>query len=273
MQWYDSKIIRIAQESPQTRRFWLKIEGSDLFQFKAGQFVTMDLPISDRRTKRWRSYSIANAPDGSNVLEFCIVRLEGGLGTTYLFEEAKLGGNIKFKGPDGGFTITNSSICDINASSGGYDLRFTISNPASEPSETALKPKIEPLKIVMICTGTGVAPFRSMIGDIINRGISDIQVHLIFGTRTEADVLYRAEFEHYTTLYSWFRYDIALSRESDWPGHKGHVHPIYMEEYKIVRPNTVFYVCGWSRMVDEAVANLLTELHYDRKQVKFELYG
>ena len=95
--WFDSKVIKIEDESSTTKRFWVQVEGDEIVDFKAGQFVTLDLPISDKRTKRWRSYSIANAPDQSNILEFCIVLLKGGAGTTYFFEEVKIGSSIKFK--------------------------------------------------------------------------------------------------------------------------------------------------------------------------------
>jgi NAD(P)H-flavin reductase len=237
--WHESKIIKIEQESPNTRRFWLKIEGEEIFQFEAGQFVTMDLPISDRRTKRWRSYSIASAPDKTNILEFCISHLEGGLGTTYLFDIAEIGTPIRFKGPDGAFVLK-----------GGTET-----------------------KIAMICTGTGVAPFRSMIFDLINRGETKTHIHLIFGARKKEDLLYHQEFKQLAIEHTWFRYDIALSREEDWTGNKGYVHAIYQKEYAEPDKDLVFYICGWSKMVDEAVGNLLTEMHYDRTQVRFELYG
>jgi hypothetical protein len=35
----------------------------------------------------------------------------------------------------------------------------------------------------------------------------------------------------------------------------------------------LFYLCGWSAMIDEAVANLITKLGYGPAQVKYELYG
>ena len=67
---------------------------------------------------------------------FSIVKLEGGLGTTYLFEEAKVGTEIKFKKPAGVFTLP-ADVSDKN--------------------------------LVFICTGTGVAPFRSMVFDLLKK--------------------------------------------------------------------------------------------------------
>ncbi len=237
--WYDSKIIKIETESSTTKRIWVEVSDVDRIDFKAGQFVTMDLPIHEKRLKRWRSYSIANSPDGTNVLEFCIVKLEGGAGSTYLLDEAKIGTAIRFKGPDGGFVLPETIDKDL----------------------------------VLICTGTGVAPFRSMIGDLINKKKDFKNIHLIFGTRLEEGILYRKEFEQWEKDIPGFKYSIALSREENWNGHKGYVHPIYLEDHKEIRDDVDFYICGWSNMIDDAVANLLVTLGYDKSQVHYELYG
>ncbi|MCB0520137.1 MAG: FAD-dependent oxidoreductase [Lewinellaceae bacterium] len=244
--WYDSKVIRIKDETPTTKRFWLKIEDEEIFDFKAGQFVTMDLPIGDKRRDRWRSYSIANPPDRTNVLEFCIVHLDGGTATEYLFNELELGGTVRFKGPDGGFVLPENIKNDL----------------------------------VFVCTGTGVAPFRSMILDLQNQGKPHQNIHLIFGTRRHDGILYQQEFEQLLEKMPGFRYSVALSREDkvEKNGYlfdisKGYVHPVYMADYKNLRPDIEFYLCGWTQMVDEAVANLIVKMGYDRTQVKYELYG
>lgn len=116
-----------------------------------------------KRLNRWRSYSIANRPYGTNILEFCIVKSQDGPGTRFLFEEVQVGSVLKFKGPDGGFVI-----------------------PANLDVE-----------IIMLCTGTGVAPFRSMIHHLVENKIPFRSIHLIFGTRTENSILYRDEFEKF----------------------------------------------------------------------------
>jgi ferredoxin-NADP reductase len=240
--WYDSQIIDIQSETDSTKRLWVKIHGEEKVHFKAGQFVTMDLPISDKRLKRWRSYSIASAPntEGSDILEFCIVKAEESTGgSRYLCEEAVLGTPIRFKGPDGAFFL-------------------------KQPLEKDL---------VFICTGTGVAPFRSMIWDMYNHNISFKSIHLIFGTRYENDILYRKEFEELIQKMPNFKYDVALSREKNWKGWKGHVHDVYTEGYREKRSDVDFYICGWSKMIDDVVAKLIVELGYDKSQIHYELYG
>ena len=237
--WYDSEIIKIEEMTSSVKKFFLQIKDIESFDFEAGQFVTLDLPISDKRLKRWRSYSIANAPDATNIIELCIVHLEGGLGSSYLFNEVDIGTNIRFKGPSGAFYLPETIEQDL----------------------------------VMICTGTGVAPFRSMLNNILTQNKSHRKIHLIFGARKEEAILYRAEFEEIKAKHDFFQYDICLSRDENWNGYKGYIHQVYMEKYKEQVPNTKFYLCGWSQMIDEAVANLLLKKKIDKKDIIYELYG
>lgn len=237
--WYDSIVQKIEPASPNVKRFWLEMPAEQPLDFKAGQFITMDLPIGDKRLQRWRSYSIANAPDGSKLLEFCIVRSPNGVGSRYLFDDVQAGDTLRWKGPEGAFFLPETLDTDL----------------------------------VFICTGTGVAPFRSMILDLQQSGRPHRNIHLIFGTRTEADILYRSEFETLARTMPGFQYDVVLSRQPEWPGYKGHVHQVYLEQYAEKRPDVAFYLCGWTNMIDDAVANLLVKLGYDRGQIHYELYG
>ncbi len=243
--WYDAAVTKIEDQTANTKRFWLQMPEDAAFDFRAGQFVTLDLPIAEKRLQRWRSYSIANAPVKDEPLELCVVRLEGGAGTRYLFEDLQVGDQVRLKGPAGVFTLPK----EIE-----YDL-------------------------VLICTGTGVAPFRSMLKEIKQQAKQHRNIHLIFGTRHEAGILYREEFEQLRAELPNFRYSVALSREADldsmrfdFPVYPGYVHQIYERCYPEPREDIRFYLCGWSNMIDEAKERLL-KLGYQEEQIIFELYG
>ncbi|MBK8557147.1 MAG: oxidoreductase [Lewinellaceae bacterium] len=239
--WYNATVSRIEYYAPDVRRFWLSMPDGERLAFRAGQFITLDLPIGDKRLQRWRSYSIASAPDpeGNAALELCIVRSGDGEGTRYLFDEVQEGSNLRFKGPDGAFYLPEALGQDV----------------------------------VMICTGTGIVPFRSMLLDLQQRKFPHQNIHLIFGTRYENGILYQEEMERFKATLPGFQYDIVLSREPEWDGYQGYVHQVYLEQYAEKRPDVQFYICGWSNMIDEAVANLMVKLGYDRTQIHFELYG
>ena len=237
--WYSAEVVDIEEMNQHVRRYFLQPE-ANFPVFKPGQFITLDLPVSDKRQQRWKSYSIANAPQPGGLIELCIVRHPEGSGTGYMFNEVHKGSKLVFKGPDGGFVLPQN---------------------------------LENLHLVMVCTGTGVAPFRSMISNVIEQGLPYKHIHLIFGGRKEEDILYRKEFELWRDQLPGFSYDVSLSRDPSWPGYTGYVHQIYREQYAEVKPDVVFYLCGWTRMIDEAVAHLVSEMGYAPNQVRYELYG
>ncbi len=238
--WYKGVVSDIRPLTETTRHYTIKVEDEEEFSFTPGQFITLDLPIGEKRLQRWRSYSIASAPNGNNHIELCIVRTDDGAGTRYFFEDVNVGTELKFKGPEGVFVI---------------------------PSD------LEETEIVLLCTGTGIAPFRSMLHHIRQQNLKFKKIHLIFGTRYEEGILYKDELDKMKADYPNFEYEVALSRMEHPDYYHGYIHSIYMEKYNEVTQDRRFYVCGWSGMLDEAVANLTEKLGYDKSQIRFELYG
>src|SRR5262245_54743624 len=177
--WRTGKVIRIENENYNTRRYWIEVPELSSFDFKPGQFVTLDLPIHERPNKRWRSYSIASWPDGTNVFELVIVLLDGGAGSTWLFNEGKEGTELTFRGPQGVFILPEKLDKDI----------------------------------FLICTGTGVAPFRSMVHHILDNNIPHKNIYLIFGCRRLGDRLYAEELIELEKRLPEFHYLTAFSQE------------------------------------------------------------
>ena len=234
--WQTGVIVSITEEAPATRRFKIAMPELERFDFVPGQFVTLDLPISDQRNKRWRSYSIASAPDGTNEFELLIVLVPDGSGTHYLFENMTPGATLTLRGPMGSFTL----------------------------------PPVLDKDLYLICTGTGIAPFHSMVQHIFSSHIAHKNIYLIFGTRTSHELLYAPELRALEAKMAGFYYIPTLSREQ-WSGHTGYVHTVY-ESMCRDKPAAVFMLCGWKKMVDEAILRI-QQLGYDRKEIREELYG
>ena len=51
--WRKGIVIKIENETPDTRRFYIEIPEISSFEFTPGQFVTLDLPIHEKSNKRW----------------------------------------------------------------------------------------------------------------------------------------------------------------------------------------------------------------------------
>jgi ferredoxin-NADP reductase len=234
--WRIGKVIKIENHTHNTRRFWIMVPELDRFDFVPGQFVTLDLPIHEKPNKRWRSYSIASWPDGSNVFELLIVLSKDGPGTHYLFNEVTTGSELTFRGAQGVFTLPEKIETDI----------------------------------FFICTGTGIAPFRSMAQYIYLHNIPHKKIYLVFGSRYKEDLLYYEELKELEKKLPGFQYHPALSREH-WEGHHGYVHAVYEELCKEKQP-AQFFLCGWKHMIDEAKQRIQA-LGYDKKAIHLELYG
>ncbi len=226
----------MEQATPNTRRYWLELPETPKFDFKPGQFVTLDLPIHEQRNKRWRSYSIASMPDGSNVIELVIVALDGGVGSRYIFDEVKTGDSLTLRGPQGVFVLPETLDKDL----------------------------------YLICTGTGIAPFRSMVHYIKEHNIFHKDIHLIFGTRTSKDLLYVDEMKALERTLPGFNYHPVLSRE-EWEGKTGYVHHVY-EHLSKEMPPAQFMLCGWRPMTDEARERIIKQ-GYTSKDIHVEIYG
>lgn len=233
--WRTGKVIRIENETYNTRRYWIEVPELSSFDFEPGQFVTLDLPIHEKPNKRWRSYSIASWPDGSNVFELVIVLLEDGVGTPWIFNNVIVGSELTFRGPQGVFVLHEEHL--------QKDL-------------------------FLICTGTGIAPFRSMVHHIWRNNIAHQHIYIIFGVRTQKDLLYHDELR--SLELENFHYIPTLSRE-EWDGKTGYVHAIY-EEHCAGKQNAGFFLCGWKNMIDEAKQRIVA-MGYEKKSIHQELYG
>jgi len=207
------------------------IELEDKFEYKAGQFVNIKV------NGVTRSYSIASYDSGKNTFELLIVKLEGGALTTMLFGEIKEGDPLEAKGPYGHFLLPNEIDNDL----------------------------------FFICTGTGLAPFRSMLDLIIQQNLPHRKIYLIFGTRTKQDLLCYDEINDMKKSVEGLIYVPVLSRE-EWDGATGYVHKHYK---KIISDedlkDPIFYLCGWRDMILES-RNNLKELGYDTKKIICEIY-
>ena len=216
-----------------TNQTWkFVIEPNEKFDFIPGQFI--QLKIGETK----RSYSIASYDPNNNFFELLIVKLDGGAMTKILFEDISPGQKIEIKGPIGRFTLPENIDRDI----------------------------------FLICTGTGLAPFRSFLHYIDKQNISTKRIFLIFGTRTSNDLLCVDEINTLVNNLKNLKYIPVLSREN-WSGKKGYVHDQYLDIIsKTDLNNPIFYLCGWRDMIKEARTNL-KELGYDSKSIKVEIYG
>ncbi len=111
----------------------------------------------------------------------------------------------------------------------------------------------EDFNYVFFATGTGIAPYRGMVMDLLEKGISG-DIILVFGCAYRTDLLYTDYFEPLDKEQSNFHYLPYISREdrrSD--GTKRYVQTCLIDDKELLDPvlekeNTLLYICGLKGM-------------------------
>ena len=233
---HTARLIRSVSLSDATKHLEFSVEGVDGFHFVPGQFVSIKQRKSDGK-EHTRAYSLASAPRG-NTFDLCLNRVESGFLSNWLCDLEE-GATVEFHGPHGMFTLR-------------------------EPRRDS----------IFIATGTGIAPIRGMVHWLFEKPErhEGQQFWLVFGTRYEANLYYRDEFERIAREHANFHYVPTLSRCGElWAGCKGYVQD-HVRTTVGDRKDMQAYICGLHQMVDANRKLLREELGWDRKQVVFERY-
>jgi NAD(P)H-flavin reductase len=218
----------------ETRHFKLAFDPGTFFEYDAGQFINIMIPETPEHKALKRPYSIASAPIWKGYLDLCWKRVKGGIATNYLWT-LKEGDKLQIQGPLG---------------------RFTVRQPMAST-------------LIYISTGTGIAPFRSMIHTLLDQKAA-CEIWNIFGNRFDEDILYKEEFEELAKKHPNYHNVFTVSRPKTWKGETQYVQ--FMLKKYIPNPKDKhIYICGLTSMINEVVATA-TEMGFTKEQIFFEKY-
>lgn len=157
--------------------------------------------------------------------------------------------------------VCSNHLCDLQP---GDDVM--ISGPVGI---TMLMPTDPNATIIMLATGTGVAPFRSFMRRAFAENNPDYQfkgtMWLFLGVPTSSTLLYQEEFEEMKQNFpDNVRLDYAISREqTDAAGNKMYLQT-RMKEYEdelyelFQKDNTYVYMCGLAGM-EKGIDDFMTD--------------
>ena len=192
-----------------------------------GQFIQIHFEYADGASAR-RSYSLATQHDHAlgpgEAVEIAVSYVSGGAATA-LFEGLAEGGQINASGPFGRFCLMPN---DANA------------------------------RYLLIGTGTGITPYRAMLPQLeILMRERGVEVILLQGARSPAELLYGDEFRAFADAHPGFRFVPCFSRELPEPGssqaHADVRHGYVQNALGEFTPNAegdIAYLCGNPNMVD-----------------------
>lgn len=226
--------------------FRVKYNSHDVPAFEPGQFATLGLPDAtppdpDKPVRPGRgpklirrAYSIASPPTQTDALEFYIVRVEDGKLTPSLWD------------------IEVGQTLFMNEKIGGH---FTLPPPPETQGKT----------MVMVGTGTGLAPFRSMY--LTYRGQDRWGKFVLFdGCRVARDLGYYQELTAITEEDENFHYIPTVTREPEdtsWAGRRGRVNALLQPQtfltltgVELDPASSQVFLCGNPQMIDQVEADL-----------------
>ncbi|MBT3253243.1 MAG: ferredoxin--NADP reductase [Candidatus Marinimicrobia bacterium] len=225
-------------------------QGWELPDYKAGQFTVLGLPGTSARHQFSdeevplvapeklirRAYSVSSASVNKEYIEFYITMVRSGALTPRIFA-----------------LETGDKIFLSKKFSGVFTLEMT------EPSSN----------IIMLGTGTGLAPYMSMLREDLPCN-SDRKYIIVHGARHSWDLGYRSELNTIANVCSNFTYIPAITRPNlehiEWGGESGYIQELW--ERKVIQTksgleptpeNTHIFLCGNPSMIDTMVEVLELE--------------
>ena len=240
---YNAVLTRRGDLTDALAFFWVAYTG-DPVDFAPGQYLTIGVDVNGKLVQR--PYSVASSPRdaGTDGYEFYVRLVEGGMFTPLLWR-MEAGQRMRMIGPKGKFTL--------------------------EPEDDRMH--------VFISSGTGIAPFISMMKTLIHDGAPRRAV-VLHGVSFITDLGYRELLEEWQRSGSYpVQYIPSLSRATHpenlgWTGRTGRVEAIVPEVYDelgLTPENSIAYICGNPDMILSVDATLQGR-GFPEEQIKKELY-
>jgi CDP-4-dehydro-6-deoxyglucose reductase len=191
----------------------LRLPKAQRLQFLAGQYLDVLLPGGKRR-----AFSIASAPHQEDELELHIRHVDGGDFTGWVFDELEVGDILRIEGPLGTFFVRHDQ--------------------AERP-------------MIMMGGGTGFAPLKSMIEDLLEMG-DRRPVHLFWGVRRPDELYMDSLPRSWARDHTHIRYTSAVSDSAADDGQfRGLVHDAVLASHPELSAFDL-YMSGPPAMIDSA---------------------
>jgi CDP-4-dehydro-6-deoxyglucose reductase len=211
------RILSLERLAADVMRLRVQLPANQAFSYHAGQYIEFILRDGSRR-----AYSMANAPHQLGTppsIELHIRHMPGGLFTDQVFSTVKEKDIVRMEGPFGSFFLREDSAAPI----------------------------------VLLASGTGLAPIKALVERMQQQGITRPTV-LYWGCRSRADLYLNDWAEATAAAMPNLRYVPVLSEpraEDGWGGRTGLVHEAVMADLPDLSAHQV-YACGAPVMVEAA---------------------
>lgn len=233
----DFIVSEIIEETADAKTLRLVSKNGYLPPFEAGQYVNLFVEIDGVRTSR--PYSISSSPRQRAYYDITVARIATGFVSDLFLDRVKVGDSFEANGPAGNFHFN---------------------------------PIFHGKKQVFLAGGSGITPFMSMIREALNSGL-DRQMHLIYGSRTADNVLFKKELEDFAAHHDNFTYTLVVSEPNAcFDGRTGFISAACIRDVIGDVKGQMFYICGPQVMYDFCLAEL-EKLEVSSTRIRREMFG
>ena len=218
---FTVRVEKITELTPSIKEVHFNIIAPEEgINFKSGQYVQLNIPKYKRsKDPEYRAYSISSSAKEKGYIELIITKVEEGIVSTYVHDFLKQNDELVMTGPFGEFYLRDSDR-----------------------------------DILLIGTGSGLAPLLSIVDQIEKEGIKR-KTTLFFGDKTPKDLYYMDRLRALEKDLPYFTFVPVLSRtteEDKWEGEKGRVTNL-IEKYIPDQAKIDVYICGNPAMVQSCL--------------------
>jgi Na+-transporting NADH:ubiquinone oxidoreductase subunit F len=245
VQEYNATVERIVDVTHDIKEVYCKLPEGKEVTFTSGQYGQFEVPPYDKvKEKTMRAYSMSSPPSDKTHLEFLIRLVPGGIVTSYVHQYLKEGQKIRLIGPFGDFYVRDTDA-----------------------------------QMICVAGGSGMAPFKSIFQDMIDRGtLGDRDIWYFFGARSKRDVYYLDWLYKLDAEYERFHFVPALSEpqpEDNWDGPTGLITEVldgYLKEKISTDIEKEGYLCGSPGMLD-ACMKVMGDNDMDPERIYFDKFA
>jgi NAD(P)H-flavin reductase/ferredoxin len=213
-----TKIFRLARPAPDVTILTVRFPIGLRAPFRAGQYLQVVMDDGDRR-----NFSMANATRDNDGAELHIRHVPDGKFSIKVLSKLSVGDGLQIEAPYGDFYLRTSTR-----------------------------------RVVLLASGTGFAPIKSMIETSIHAGHCR-PMHLYWGGRRREDIYLADLPARWAQHLPWFSFTPVLSEPPvSWTGRTGLVHNAVREDHEDLSSIDV-YACGNPLMVAAAQREFISD--------------
>jgi stachydrine N-demethylase, reductase component len=239
--WSDDEpleCVMVVPETPEVKTFVFRPPSGATFLYRAGQFLTLELPVPGGAVHR--TYTISSAPT-SNVYIAVTVKVQpGSVGGAWMYHHLRPGMRIKARGPSGVFHL----------------------------------PRQPDGKYLFISAGSGITPMMSMAQFLFERG-EEPDISFVTCAKTPSTLIFRKKLEYMASRVQGLKLHFVVGRDEPyevWTGYRGRFNQLMLG---LTTPDYLdrdVYCCGPDSFM-KSVRETLVSLGYDMARYHQESFG